>query len=155
MFMTIATARLLAPTPFRGYLAANLLILVLLLILSWIDVRTRYVPPTGVLTIGLLAIPGISFPDACLSIGVYALLRLASASTEQSIGGGDIKLLAALALYLGYYEFSLFVLPLGIGCLAVIAWALIKKAPKNQQIPFVPFISGSFICWILLFFLKG
>ncbi len=142
--MTIAIVKLSAKP------AVNLLVLVLLLALSWIDLRSRYVPPAAVLAICLLSLPGVAFADVAFALGVYVLLRLLSALTKWSLGGGDIKLLAALALYLRIEQFSLFLLPLGVGCLGAIFWAVIQKIPKERQIPFVPFISSAFSLWLLL-----
>lgn len=142
MSMTIAIVKLL-DRPLSG-----LLVLALLSALSWIDLRSCYVPPAIVLAIGFLALPGITLPDMFFSFGVYTLLMVLSALTSWSIGGGDIKLLAALALYLRPGQFAHFLLPLGAGCLSVILWAFFQKVPKDRQIPFVPFICAAFILWL-------
>lgn len=140
--MTTAIVKLL-DRPVTG-----LLVLALLLALSWIDLRSCYVPPAIVLAIGLLALPGITLKDTLFSLGVYILLMVLSALTGWSIGGGDIKLLAILALYLRPGQFAHFLLPLGAGCLSVILWAFFQKIPKDRQIPFVPFICAAFTFWL-------
>lgn len=80
----------------------------LLLVASWGDLRSRTISNGLNLAIALLAIPfwwstGLAFwPDAALQIGVAALVFLAFAGAFAigAMGGGDVKLIGALSLWL-------------------------------------------------------
>ena len=81
---------------------------VLLLVASWGDLKARTIPNGLNLAIALLAFPfwwatGLPFwPDAALQIGVAALVfaLFAGAFAIGAMGGGDVKLIGALALWL-------------------------------------------------------
>jgi prepilin peptidase CpaA len=79
-----------------------------LLIAVWSDLRSRTIPNGLTIAIALCAIPfwwatGLSFwPEAALQIGLAALVfaSFAVAFAIGAMGGGDVKLLGALALWL-------------------------------------------------------
>lgn len=92
-------------------IAATLLLAVLaglLLAASWLDLRSRTIPNWLNLLMALLAIPfwwasGLEiWPDVALQIGlalaVFALFTLAF--VIGAMGGGDVKMLGALALWI-------------------------------------------------------
>ena len=56
---------------------------------------------------------------------------------REAMGGGDVKLLAVLALYLGWAELFLTLLA---GCLLGLAWAAVRR--KKDAIPFGPFLAA-------------
>jgi prepilin peptidase CpaA len=80
----------------------------LLLTASWLDLRSRTIPNKLNLAIALLAIPfwwstGLGlWPEIALQIGlavlVFALFTIAFAL--GAMGGGDVKMLGALALWI-------------------------------------------------------
>jgi prepilin peptidase CpaA len=80
----------------------------LLLAACWFDIRSRTIPNALNLAIALLAIPfwwslGLPlWPDAALQIGVAILVfaLFAAAFALGAMGGGDVKLVAAIALWL-------------------------------------------------------
>ena len=80
----------------------------LLLAACWTDLRTREIPNGLNFAIALLAIPfwwatALAFwPDVALQIGVAALVFaiFAGAFAMGMMGGGDVKLIGALALWL-------------------------------------------------------
>jgi prepilin peptidase CpaA len=84
------------------------LLALLLLVAAVLDLRSRTIPNGLNLTIALLAIPfwwasGLAiWPDVALQIGlatgVFGLFALAFAA--GMMGGGDVKMLAAVALWL-------------------------------------------------------
>ena len=132
----------------------RLFCLAVLIILSVVDALYMMVPDAGVaalLAAALIWVPpetlAEGLPAAAAVWGVYALcvficMRL---EKEAPVGAGDIKLLGALALFLGSYR--LLVL-LAAACMASGAFAalllLFKKAGPKSRIPFVPFIAAGY-----------
>lgn len=84
------------------------LLAALLVVASWGDLKARTIPNGLNLAVALLAIPfwwaiGLPlWPEVALQIGVAALVFAAFAGMFAlgAMGGGDVKLLAALALWL-------------------------------------------------------
>ena len=84
------------------------LLALLLLAASWSDWRSRSIPNGLNLAIALLAIPfwwasGLPlWPDAAFQIGVALLVfaAFAMAFAAGAMGGGDVKLVGAVALWL-------------------------------------------------------
>ena len=80
----------------------------MLLVACWSDLRTRTIPNGLNLAIALLAIPfwwaiGLPlWPDVALQIGVALAVFavFAGAFALGAMGGGDVKLVAAIALWL-------------------------------------------------------
>ena len=90
---------------------ANLLVAVLaamLIVAAAGDLRTRTIPNRLNMAIALLAIPfwyasGLQlWPDVALHVGIAALVFLlfAAAFALGAMGGGDVKMVAAVALWL-------------------------------------------------------
>lgn len=84
------------------------LLALLLVVASWGDLRTRTISNGLNIAVALLAIPfwwasGLAlWPDVALQIGVALLVFAAFAGVFAlgGMGGGDVKLLGALALWL-------------------------------------------------------
>ena len=84
------------------------LLALLLVAASWGDLRTRTISNGLNLAVALLAVPfwwasGLAlWPDVALQIGVAALVFAAFAGVFAlgAMGGGDVKLLGAVALWL-------------------------------------------------------
>ena len=84
------------------------LLALMLLAASWFDLRSRTIPNGLNAAIALLALPfwwatGLAlWPDAALQVGVAALVfgLFALAFALGAMGGGDVKLVAAIALWL-------------------------------------------------------
>lgn len=84
----------------------------------------------------------VSLPLLILSLVMDHVLQ------KESMGGGDIKLLFVLGLYLHWLEMLLL---LFVGCVLALAWAL--RAKKNNtvaEIPFGPFLAVAW--WIVVLF---
>ena len=58
---------------------------------------------------------------------------------REAMGGGDIKLLFALALYLSWAELFLTLLA---GCLLGLLWAGLTRRSKGAAMPFGPFLAA-------------
>lgn len=89
-------------------LALLAILAVLLLVASWGDLMSRTISNQLNLAIALLAIPfwwanGLAlWPDVALQLGIAALVfaLFAGAFAIGAMGGGDVKLIGALALWL-------------------------------------------------------
>lgn len=68
---------------------------------------------------------------------------------KESMGGGDIKLLAVMGLYLGWVS-TLFAVVLA--CLLGLGLALLRRrvSPENEAFPFGPALSAA--CWLMLLY---
>lgn len=124
-------------------------ILALLLIAATVwDIRTRTIPNPLNLAIALLAIPfwyasGLSlWPDIALQIGVAALVFgfFALAFAFGAMGGGDVKMVAALALWLppGAVLMMLFIMSLAGGALTLFMLLRhrLRKCAEKLEIPY-------------------
>ena len=58
---------------------------------------------------------------------------------REAMGGGDVKLLFALALYLSWAELFLTLLA---GCLLGLLWAGLTRRGKGAAMPFGPFLAA-------------
>lgn len=83
----------------------------------------------------------VSLPLLLLSLVMDHLLQ------KESMGGGDIKLLFVLGLYLNWLEMLLL---LFVGCVLALVWALGPgKKRSDREIPFGPFLSAAWLIVIL------
>lgn len=125
----------------------------ILLVISLIDLR-HYIIPNGlvvaIIALGLIHL--ILNYERWLDyvIGFFAVsvvLLLMAIITRGSMGGGDIKLMAAAGLLLGW-ELILLALMIGsiIGSVVGLTLMAMKIITRKQMIPFGPFLSaGIFI----------
>jgi prepilin peptidase CpaA len=116
----------------------------LLLAACWCDLKSRNIPNGLNLAIALLAVPfwwsiGLDFwPDAALQVGIALLVFLAFAITFAigAMGGGDVKLVAAIALWLPWQAviMLLFIMSVAGGVLTLAMYARHKLARKAGQL---------------------
>ena len=133
-----------------------LILAAVLLLISLYDARTREIPNGALLFAAavraaflfLLAepLPQTLFDMALGALAVPGALLLLSLAMDkvlgrERLGGGDIKLLFVLGLYLGWAEMLLLLLA---ACILGILWAL-RPGKKNAAIPFAPFLSAAAI----------
>ena len=124
------------------------LLVLMLLAASWCDLKSRTIPNSLNIAIALLAIPfwwsiGLTlWPDAAIQIGVALLVfaLFAIAFALGAMGGGDVKLVGALALWLPFQAVIvlLFVMSIAGGVLTL-AMYLRHKLARNQgqlEIPY-------------------
>lgn len=119
----------------------------LLLAAAICDIRKREIPHWTVIAIALLAIPfwlseGLAlWPDMALQLGVAALVFAVFAAMFAFgwMGGGDVKLLAALALWLPWQALLLMLVVMsfagGALTLGMLGWSKLKRGP-NPEIPY-------------------
>lgn len=74
-----------------------------------------------------------------------AILTAVSFLLPNSLGYGDILLLSSWSLFLGAYGLNLIIVA---ACLAALLWG-ITRATKSTPIPFVPFLAGALISYLI------
>lgn len=112
------------------------------------DLRNRTIPNTLVIAIALLAPafwwasglslwPGVALQLAVAS-GVFAVFAFAFA--RGWMGGGDVKLLAALALWLPWQALIVLLVIMsfagGALTLAIVIWSRLRRAGATPEIPY-------------------
>lgn len=126
-------------TPFAWILLA--LLAALLVAASWGDLRTRTISNRLNLAVALLAIPfwwatGLAFwPDVALQIGVAALVFavFAGAFALGAMGGGDVKLIGALALWLPWGAVLMLLVIMSLAGGALTAAMLIRQRLARSE----------------------
>lgn len=120
----------------------------LLLAASWTDIRAREIPNGLNLAIALLAIPfwwasGLAlWPDVALQAGVAALVFavFAIAFYFGQMGGGDVKMLGAVALWLPWDGvLNLLVIMSLAGGALTLAMMLRKRLARAEGQPEIPY----------------
>ena len=129
--------------------------IILLLVISVIDWKTYEIPPELPFLLGILGGTHMllhlsDWMTYVIGMGCVSLLFLLIyyLSGGQQIGGGDIKLMAAAGLLLGW---PLTILSLFLGSLfgSVIHLALMKFKEKSRVLAFGPYLSAGIICAML------
>ena len=132
----------------------------ILIVVSFIDIDLRIIP--NELIISLLILGAIHAVYRSVQFGIawyYWVLGFIAASAvllilglivADSIGGGDIKLMAAAGLFVGplYILMSLFIGAIYAGLLAIFL-VIFKKGSLKTAIPFGPFLSMGIITSVL------
>jgi prepilin peptidase CpaA len=113
-----------------------------------LDLRSRTIPNGLNLAIALLAIPfwwtiGLAaWPDAALQAGVAALVfgAFAVAFYLGAMGGGDVKLLGALALWLPWQAVLLMLVIMSLaGGALTLAMVIRQKLARKEGRPEIPY----------------
>lgn len=118
-----------------------------MLALSVIDWRTYEIPPSFNIFIGILGIIRLAldythwynYIIGLVSVSGFLLLILLI-TRGRGMGGGDVKLMAAAGLLLGW---KLIILSLGLGCIlgSVIHITLMRVTDKDRVLAFGPYLS--------------
>ena len=126
-------------------LATSLLAVLALLLLAacWFDLRTRTIPNELTLAVALLALPfwwasGLSlWPDVALQLGIAAGMfgLFAFAFAIGAMGGGDVKLIGALALWLPWQAMLLVLVIMSIAGGALTLAMLIRHRLAKRETP--------------------
>lgn len=116
----------------------------LLLVACWFDVKSRTIPNELNIAIAVLAIPfwwsvGLAiWPDMLIQIAVAALVLFAFALAFAlgAMGGGDVKLVAAIALWLPAPAVMLliFIMSVAGGVLTAAMYLRHKLAKRTGQL---------------------
>ncbi len=124
-------------------------VLSILLIITLIDLDIQKIPNVFVGLIFLWALlwqllgPALSWTDAALGLlaggGITLLIALV---TRGGMGGGDIKLLAALGFLAGWFDLILvFFIAVLLGAFVGMIVLIVKRKGGKTPIPFGPFIA--------------
>jgi len=115
-----------------------------LLVACWCDLKSRTIPNSLNIGIALAAIPfwwSIAlplWPDAALQVGVAVLVfgLFAIAFAFGAMGGGDVKLIGALALWLPFQAviLLLFVMSIAGGLLTLVMVLRHRLATKEGKV---------------------
>jgi len=112
------------------------------------DLKKREIPQWVVIAIGVLAVPfwwanGLAFwPEVVTQLGVATLIFafFAAAFAFGWMGGGDVKLLTALALWLPWKAVILMLVIMsfagGALTLAMVVWSHARRAAQTPEIPY-------------------
>lgn len=127
----------------------------ILIVISVIDFRTYEIPPVLCAGIGVLGIVQViadrdnwlNYVIGFFSISIF-LLILYYASKGRAIGGGDVKLMAAVGLLLGW---KLTVFSFIAGCLlgSVIHSVRMKISKEGNVLAMGPYLAGGILCALL------
>ena len=123
------------------------ILLALLLYASVMDIKTREVPDSisvMLLILGLVDTDIARLLSMLLGMALVFLPQFISAliNPSKALGGADIKLSSSAAFLLGAQR-GLFALIVGL-TLAIVIMPIIRKVrklPKNQPFPLIPFLS--------------
>jgi len=115
------------------------LLMIILLILSWQDWRTKQI--SAWLLIPFIWYAGLQYNASYLlfSLLIYIIALLINAFIQPIIGNGDLDILFVGSLYLPFHHWLGW---LTISCLIVLA---LYPFLSNKVIPFVPFLTTGFI----------
>jgi len=116
----------------------------LLVAACWYDLKSRTIPNGLNIAIAVLAIPfwwsvGLAlWPDVAVQLGVAALAfgLFAIAFAMGGMGGGDVKLIGALALWLPFQALILllFIMSVAGGLLTIALWLRHKLARRTERL---------------------
>ena len=131
-------------------------LLALLIYASIKDIKSREVPDSVsgmMLILGLVGITAGDLPSMLLGMTLVFLPQYLAAiiNPAKALGGADMKLSSAAAFLLGAPS-GLFALIVGL-TLSVITVPIVrkvKKLPKNQPFPLVPFLAVGIIAAYLI-----
>ena len=124
------------------------LFVVLLLIAAFVDMKMREIPNGVCVGIGILSlfdfhIFGILVAIPCLVCGIM---------NDKNMGGGDIKFVAAVGLFLGFWN-AIYGLIIGLTLTTIVSLINCKgiKMQGAQMVPLAPFLSLGFLMAYFIF----
>ena len=119
---------------------------VLLFYLSYLDLKKREVPDFAVLALFIYSLFTCNNlkESFLMAVTVFLLLLIPSLIAEGSVGGGDIKLLTALAFFMGK-DFSMLAFPMFILLVSTLIYGLIKGKGLKYSVPLVPYVFVSYL----------
>jgi leader peptidase (prepilin peptidase)/N-methyltransferase len=114
-----------------------------------LDIKTREIPNELSLIILILAIPDlIKEPLNLLGLIPAIIMFIVSVfSKKEVMGGGDIKLMAGVGVFLGFFGATLLCLTSMTG---VEIARFISKKKELKKVPFAPFISIGFSLMLIV-----
>lgn len=125
----------------------------ILIIAGYIDVKTRTIPDWIHILIVVVAFIRLDWMDSMLGLLFVPLpYFIIALFKENSIGGGDIKLMGACGFYLGVRSgYAASIVGLFIAVISYAVIRLITSQKINQSLPLAPFLGAGCIatCFIV------
>lgn len=116
-------------------------------VVTYYDFRFRIIPDKLIL---LKLLMGLPFYQNVLWLLLYGSVMLIFAGlSQEALGGGDVKYIAAMALYLGSRTWMSLFLGSLFFCLAVIVLLVIRRISLKTSLPFGPFLAAGGILTLL------
>lgn len=135
---------------------SKMICLLILLVLSVKDIRTRTVSLNLLLAAGIcsviyqIAYGKENMPLVAGGMAVGALFLLVSKITEEGLGYGDSFGIFILGTYLGFFDLVSVLMTAFFLLLCVSIPMLIRrKMSKKAALPFYPFLTGGYLCLLL------
>lgn len=132
------------------YIIQAVLFSILLTIISVIDIRNREIPPIYCVAVAVCSAFGFK-AENLLGLGIALVLWICAAFIcPNMLGGGDIKLTAAVSLVLGFTATAygiIIAFTLELICFSVIKHQnkLSEQEAMNYSMPLAPFLSIGFL----------
>jgi Flp pilus assembly protein protease CpaA len=139
-------------------LILDVIFLCILAVCTITDLKKRIIPNSavaclfllGLFQIAVLLVSGESVLPNLLAFAVS--LPGLQAWRCGKIGGGDIKLLMGMGLYLGIWRMAILCIGMALTCLIFLLWQLTQKY-KPERVPFAPFLFiGGFFTVVMTYF---
>lgn len=135
-----------------------IVMLTILLVISVIDVKEKRISSKGLLILlvgGIAAIVinrDLSMLDGVTAmLIVYIVLWIIHRFSKGSLGLGDVKLCAVIALYLGVERtFGMISTSMILCSITALVLIIVDKGYKNKSLPFAPFVAAGTMMAILL-----
>ncbi len=110
---------------------------VLLLVATYTDIKSREIPNWICISVGVLSLMNFHY------FGILVALPFLVVAVKQpnSMGGGDIKLIGSVGMYMGVMNTMLGLI---VGLTLSIIYALVNKS-ADKGIPLAPFLAFGFI----------
>lgn len=123
----------------------------LLIVASYIDIKTRTIPDWIHVLIMLVALIDIDWVDSLIGFALVPLpFFIMACVKEGSIGGGDVKLVGACGFYFGFIDgIQGITLSLIIVITTMIFYITKDTLNKLDGFPFAPYLTIG--CWSLIF----
>ena len=122
----------------------------LLMAAGYTDIKRRVIPDIICMLIALTSLLKFNFINL-LGIGISIPFLIAAVLVENSIGGGDIKLTAAIGIVLGFWK-GIYGLILGLSFLVLFYLLIVlkskvmkKQVARNLPMPLAPFLGIGFM----------
>ena len=122
----------------------------LLMAASYTDIKRREIPDIICMLIALTSLLKFNFINL-LGIVISIPFLISAVLVENSIGGGDIKLTAAVGIVLGFWK-GIYGLIIGLSLLVLFYFLLVliskimkRQVARNLPMPLAPFLGIGFM----------
>lgn len=128
----------------------GLLLSFLLMSASYTDIKRREIPDIICVLIALIGLLDFNLSNI-LGIVISIPFLISAVLVENSIGGGDIKLTAAVGIVLGFWK-GIYGLIIGLSLLVLFYFLLVliskimkRQVARNLPMPLAPFLGIGFL----------